>query len=337
MKTHPRDVDTDELTRLIEREHGLVISLLSFLPEGDESYVFVAQDEDRIRHFVRLEEDMGQRDRRENAYAALETLAHGELAALVVPRRARRGGFLSAYGRYLVAVFPFIQGRTLDPTATSEDRPRVAEIVAALHESPVSDLGLPREALENPFEDPIRRALSRVGTIPDPNRYQERVSALLTAHREDVESSLRRMQNFRMEQDELVGEWVLTHGEPHLANVLKDPQGGLHLTDCGDLAVGPPERDLFAFSDVDFERSLTHYLRRRSRARLSPRLFEFYYYRWALQEIADYTTRILFRQMGPEEDEHSEKELWVYVPTRHADIARRIGEIRDVLARFPLR
>ncbi|MFQ5987162.1 MAG: hypothetical protein ACE5KQ_07370 [Thermoplasmata archaeon] len=97
--------------------------------------------------------------------------------------------------------------------------------------------------------------------------------------------------------------------------------------------MGPPERDLFAFSGPDFEQSLTHYLRHWGNVRLSSRLLEFYHYRWALQEIADYTTRILFRQMGPHEDAHAWRELQDYLPTRHDHIARGVGEVREVLGR----
>lgn len=101
MKTKPPDLDTDALVRLVENEYGLVILTLSFLPVGEDSFAFVAKDSDGARHFLRLEEDTGQRSRLENAYVAVESLARGELLALVAPCRTRYGGFLAAHGPFL--------------------------------------------------------------------------------------------------------------------------------------------------------------------------------------------------------------------------------------------
>lgn len=336
MRVEPRAIDKDRLGAFLEDEYGVTSPTLTFLPEGEESYVYVATEPEGDRSFIRVTEDFGQRGSLETAYTAVETLAQREkLSALVAPRRRRRGAFLGAFRGFLVALFPFIEGKSLYGGASSEDRAGVAQIVATLHDTNASNLGLPRVGLENPFQDPIQRALRHVESpIPKANRYQERIVALLNAHREDVEHSLRKMEAWKAQEQTLVGESVLTHGEPHLDNVVKDSYGGLRLTDCGDLAVGPSERDLFAFTGPDLEWYLRSYLRRRRTIHLSPSLFEFYFYRWALQEIADYTNRILFRDMGPEEDEHSWRELQPYLPTRHDEIARAMRRVRGVLANF---
>jgi len=45
--------------------------------------------------------------------------------------------------------------------------------------------------------------------------------------------------------------WVITHGEPHRANVIRDPQGGVHLVDWDTTLIAPRERDLQMVLDQD--------------------------------------------------------------------------------------
>jgi spectinomycin phosphotransferase len=60
------------------------------------------------------------------------------------------------------------------------------------------------------------------------------------------------------EYDELVvrvretsDSWVITHGEPHRANVIRDSQGGVHLVDWDTTLIAPRERDLQMVLDQD--------------------------------------------------------------------------------------
>ncbi len=132
---------------------------------------------------------------------------------------------------------------------------------------------------------------------------------------------------------QLTGDWVLTHGDPNLDNFLKDKAGRLHLTDWGEVALGPPERDLFMFTGESFEIFLRPYVRVRTDVALHPEIFAFYFYRWTMQEIADYTARILFGDMGPVEDEHAWAELQPYLPIQHDSIALSVQALKEVLER----
>jgi spectinomycin phosphotransferase len=40
------------------------------------------------------------------------------------------------------------------------------------------------------------------------------------------------------------GPWLVTHGEPHRANVIRDPKSGVHLVDRDTTLIAPRERDL---------------------------------------------------------------------------------------------
>ena len=79
---------------------------------------------------------------------------------------------------------------------------------------------------------------------------------------------------------------------------------------------------------------MRHYTREYGPLALHEPVVTFYAYRWVVQEIADYTTRILFHNTDPAEDEHDWAELQPYLPVRHDDIAatvRRTMAIVDLV------
>jgi hypothetical protein len=82
-----------------------------------------------------------------------------------------------------------------------------------------------------------------------------------------------------------------------------------------------------------FETFLRHYLAATGPTRLHGGLFTFYTYRWAVQEIADYTTRILFQNSDPEEDRHAWEELAPYLPIRHAEMRAGTHRIEGIIRR----
>jgi spectinomycin phosphotransferase len=335
MKTDTPDIDKRRLARVIQAEYGLDISSFTFLPKGEDAYCYQAEDRESGRHFVRVQPD-SRGDGLETAYQVAHSL-HGEcgLSQVVAPYATRAGKFVCPLDGHLVAIFPFIEGRTAyDNGISDEELAQAAALIAAVHGSleALSLPSLPRECFENPFKAPIHRALE---TAQQPaaqgNDYQRQVCQLLAAEHADILATLEAMEQRQAEAQAMDLESVLTHGDPNLDNLLKDERGTLHLTDWGEVAVGPPERDLFAFTGERFEPFLQQYVWSGKRPRLHAKIFAFYFYRWSLQEIADYTTRILFTNREPIEDEHAWTELREFLPIRHEVIARGVEEVQTVL------
>jgi hypothetical protein len=261
--------------------------------------------------------------------------AHSDLRQVLAAYPTARGTFTVRIGEYTVALFPFVDGDTLYNQATTDvDIIEAASLLAALHRrgTPLAPPTLRRETFENPFSAPILHALDAANhRLPGPNTYRRQVYELLVAEQTDILATLDRMDELQLRAQALDFDWVLTHGDPNLDNFLKDPEGLLHLTDWGELALGPPERDLFAFTGEHFALFLRHYVVATGTRTFHPDLFAFYFYRWALQEIADYTTRILFRNLDPLEDEHAWQSLQPYLPIPHAQIAHGLDEVQALL------
>ena len=334
MKLDTSGIDRAQLCRLLNAEYGLHVASATFLPKGEEAYGYVAEEPGGTRHFVRAQRAADVATL-ESVFAVTSALRmQCGLSPVVAPYPNRRGTFTCQHDGYVVAVFPFIEGATAYELGLSDEGlAQAAALVRALHASAgcIGGRLVHRETFENPFEAPILRAL-RLAEEPEPraNAYQQRVRRLLADERADLVATLATMRRLRDEARRLEFDWVPTHGDPNLDNFLVDARGDLHLVDWGEVALGPPERDLFFFTGERFEAVLALYAGATGTVRLHEPLFAFYTYRWTLQEIADYATRILFRNVDPDEDRHAWEELAPYLPIRHeviqADL-RAIGQV----------
>lgn len=337
MEIDTSGIDTGQLASQINAEYDLGLVAVAFWPQGEEAYSYVADGRAGERYFIRAQWK-GDAAALESVFVVTNAL-HTEcgLPQVVAPYPNRRGTFTCRHDGYTIAVFPFITGTTAFERGLSDQGlAQAAALIAAVHRvgRSCSLPPVPQETFANPFEAPILRAL-QAAEAPDPwgNAYQQRVRDLLLAERADILAALERMRRLKAAAARLDLDRALTHGDPNLANLLLDAAGDPHLTDWGEVALGPPERDLSFFTGERFEAFLRHYLAAYGEVQLHQELFELYSYRWVVQEIADYTTRILFDNTDPREDEHAWEELTPYLPIRRGELQAGLREIGEVLRR----
>ncbi len=96
---------------------------------------------------------------------------------------------------------------------------------------------------------------------------------------------------------------VLTHGEPHVENVLVTPTG-MRLIDWDTTLIAPPERDLWMLDPGDGT-VIASYVGATGTPVL-PSMLDLYRLRWDLSEIAIYIAR--FRE--PHGDDADTAECW---------------------------
>ncbi len=336
MKTDTSEIDKRALAQAINAAYGLDVSDLAFMPKGEDAYAYLARSSDGTRHFVRAQA-LSRAPALEQVYDATRAL-HDErgLWQVVAPYATRHNTCTINFGAYIVAVFPFVDGTTLwQHGASDDDITAAAMLLAAVHQCDSQRLPpLVTETFANPFEVPIRRALRMAAAPPDNcSPLQREACRLLHAEHTDIEATMQRMAQLGAVAQQHTSRRVLTHGDPNLDNFLKDPHGTFHLTDWGEVALGPPERDLFAFTGMHFDVFLPQYIAACGPLALHAETFAFYFYRWTLQEIADYATRLLVQPLGPAEDAHAWAELQDYLPVRHADIEQSLAAVQAVCSR----
>lgn len=198
--------------------------------------------------------------------------------------------------RYAVTVLPFVEGTSgrFGAYESADDRRSVAGLLCRLHAAtervPASlprteDFAIPsRESLVRALDD-LERPWS-TGPFAEPARERLRVAARGIAEQLEL-------------YDELVvkvgagsDSWVLTHGEPHSANVIRGDHG-LYLVDWDTTLIAPRERDLRMVLDPD-STGCDEYVAIAGEASMDDDALELYRLWWDLTEIAGYTD--LFRR-----------------------------------------
>lgn len=327
MKTPPADLDVKELARVLRAEYGCDSGELTFVPKGEDAYIYMTEAGHEPRLFLRVLEHNragGLEEALRSAAGLREKCGLHEILSAI---QSHGNTFTCRCGEYLVTVFPFIQGTTAFESGFSKSRiEQAGRFLGRLHNS-APGASLPRERFENPFAQPILRTLSQAESKP-----KTEIADLVLQHREDLIRTLERMERFKEDLSQLNLHMVPTHGDPNFDNLLWDAEENLFVTDWGELAAGPAERDLFAFTGKNFRDFLIDYASERSTIKLHVELFLFYFYRWSLQEIANYSIRLLSDRTPPEEAAHAWRQLNRYLPLRHDEIARELERVARDLA-----
>ena len=153
---------------------------------------------------------------------------------------------------------------------------------------------------------------------------------LLLKEKDDIHATLQYMKTMQKQLKALPYQPAITHGDPNYANIMRDLQGKLHLVDFVWIGIGPVEHDLMAYAEDElFSQFLSEYIKNRPQTKLHLEMFEFYLYRWCLQEISDYGNQIYFGTSGELESEHAWTELQPYLPIPHEDIKKSLGKIDE--------
>jgi len=270
---------------------------VDYVPEGGGGHHWKVTGADGLAWFVTVDDLDGKDwlgDTREAVFGGLGR-ALGTAAALrdagldfvVAPLPARDGGLLRRIGdRYAVSVFPFLAGRSyrFGPYPGPLLRGRALDMIAALHRATPAVRGLApahtfgfagREDLDaflrdpgrpwsgGPFSEPARQLLvTRAADLARLTAGFGRLAAATAAARAGL---------------------VITHGEPHPANLMAAGDR-LLLIDWDTAALAPPERDVCLIAAASGE-GIDRYQQAAGRD-LDPAVITLYRARWYLDDLA---------------------------------------------------
>lgn len=240
-------------------------------------------------------------DRLAAALGGARRLRDAGLAFVVAPLPHRTGGVLHPIdGRFVLALYPFVEGRTHDWGRFPGRQQRVAVLrrLADLHAvEAVPGSGTEDFALQR--EDGLRAALADLDTGWATGPFGEPARALLARHATAVRELLRRYRSLVAAVP--VQGFVLTHGEPHPGNTI-DTAAGVVLIDWDTLLLAPRERDLWSLHAED-PGVLDEY-HRLTGHRADPTVLEVYRIGWELAGICLYVSQ--FHRRHPHSQDTAE-------------------------------
>ena len=290
MNDLPDGLDVGALPGVLLEGWGVDVATIEYAPLGFGSYHWIATDRDGTHRFITVD-DLDRKpwfgDGPDIAFAGL-TRAYGTALALrdgglefvLAPSAATDGRVVRRIDdRYSIAVFPFVEGESgrFGEFDTPEQRAAVIAILGQLHErTAVVASIVPRRALDLPGRDKLEGAVRALDRPWAGGPYSERAQGALALRVSDVTHALDRFDRLRCYVEGRSSDWVVTHGEPHAANVIW-AGGGPLLIDWDTVALAPSERDLWMVLDGSEDATVA-----------DKKALDFYGMSWDLADVAQY-------------------------------------------------
>jgi spectinomycin phosphotransferase len=326
VRDEPAEISCDLVGGILNEYWGFRAAEVVYAPVGFGSQHWIASGAGEPRWFVTADRldprGNGLGSTAEEVKRALEAaawtakeLAEGGCEFVVAPLPDRAGRLArEVVPGWMFVVLPYLQGWSTTDGAWNDpaERAEMARILGRLHAAPAPE-ALQRWDPAIPDRDALLAALADLDRPWSSGPYAEPTRLRLTGARDHVHDRLAYYDTLVRELEASDDPWVVTHGEPHSANVLRTTDGRMRLIDWDTVRLAPRERDLAALvggpTDV-----LAAY--QAEAGPVSPRavVLELFDVWWSLTEIASYVQ--LFRQ--PHTDSQDSKESWrnltMYVP-----------------------
>ena len=207
---------------------------------------------------------------------------------MAAPTPTRAGASLRRLDpRYAIALFPFVEGEAGEyGVYGGDDRQSIVEMLAELHQATAAAGSAVRTTgLDLPGRHHLDAALRELneewtgGPLSEPARAAIRDSA------SELAELLTLAERLAADAQARGGGWVVTHGEPHAANVIRAGERRF-LVDWDTVAIAPPERDLWMLVD-DGADAADLYHRATGRP-LDEAALDCFRLTWDLKDLAEY-------------------------------------------------
>ena len=268
---------------------------------------------------------------RRRAYESTRELAGDGLGFVVAPVLSRSAQVVAVLDdQHLISLTPWIRAHS-GPGAFADDAERVAVtgLLGRLHATArPRDVPVWRPELKH--RAALESALLDLGRSWDTGPYAEPTRTALAQAQDGVRTCLGRFDDLAVTCAESTPEWVVTHGEPHTANVLWTEHGPL-LVDWESVALAPRERDLrTVLAGADGTGPASAYVAAGGCTQLldadTVELFERV---WQLEEIGEYVGCFRRPHTGSSDDNRRWRDLMDELPPNSRTDATELTDRRD--------
>ena len=333
--------DKTELLERLRAAYGLPLQTITFFPEGEDSYGYIVLSENGEKYFAKASTSVP------NSRLLVVSLLKNRcnIPSVVAPLETQDGALSVPWQDFRVALFPFIEGKSrwdlwkVEKDFTDAELSRTGALLAAIHECTdvIAYDNLTTAKYDLPERHELHTVLEAPEQIPPRNRYQKQLLETIAQHGSKILQTVKRYDSLGRSATALQTSFVITHGDPTPGNLILDTENRLHIIDWDGVCLGPPEKDLVSFTGERFEVVLESYLaERRKIVRLHADIFGFYIYEWAINEIRDYGTKILFKNKNAQQNEYDWESLQDYLPPDQELMEDGIAALRNTLGRYNL-
>ncbi|MGW7687175.1 phosphotransferase enzyme family protein [Kribbella sp. NPDC054772] len=246
---------------------------------------------------------------------AAKELADGGYEFVVAPLPDRTGQLVrEVLPGWLLMVLPYLQGWST-PDGQWDDpaeRAQIAEILGRLHTA-TPPKNLQRWDFAVPGRDALLVALTELDRPWSSGPYAEPTRLRLAGALGHLHERLAYYDALVREVHASDDPWVVTHGQPHSANVVRTADGRMHLIDWDTVQLAPRERDLAAVMGESTD-ALPAYQAEAGPVSPSSAALELFDVWWSLAEIASYVQLFRVPHADSQDSNESWRNLTMYVP-----------------------
>ena len=318
---HP-DTPVARVADVVRRDWGVDVTEVEHVEAGVRGWHWVLHDDHGPQWFATMDvvRTVEERGARLAAFEAGARLA-GRLGFVVAPVPSRDGRVaVDLAPGLLLTLMPHLDGVPYGsgPFRDDAERSVVASMMGDLHRQPrprhlpvwQARIGSPRAR-----HDDLDRLLAQEEWTGGP--WSVPASRLVGDAGGVLRTALRRFALLAAAVAGTADRWVVTHGEPHTANLLRTPDGP-RLVDWSTVALAPRERDLReVLGECEGDDPWYAYLEAGGRPEpLSPDTVELFALQWHLSGIAEQA--VLFS--GPHGDTADEQRCF-------GDLEEQVGAL----------
>jgi spectinomycin phosphotransferase len=298
MRSPPPDLAQELLADVLAEGWGFRAVSLVYVPEGGGSHHWKLSADDGLPYFVTVD-DLDNKEWFGTSRAAVLDGLRSALATAAALRYDAGLGFVAAAittgdgehlrrvdSRYTASVFPFLAGRShaFGPYPNPRLRSQVLDMIAALHQAtPAVRDCAPRHAVRFAGREDLDAFLLRPDDPWVSGPFAEAAHSLVLPHAGGLRQLVTDFDGLVEATAAAQADPVITHGEPHPANVMA-VGGRLVLIDWDTVALAPPERDVSLVVTASNE-GIDRYQQATGRE-LRTELIKLYRLRWYLDDVA---------------------------------------------------
>jgi spectinomycin phosphotransferase len=319
----PAGVGERELSAVLADGWQLQVADAQYAPVGGGSYHWIVRDAENRRWFATVDNLDVKRwlgEDRATVAAGLQAamdvavaLRHRyRLRFVLAPATARNGLSVLRLGcNYAVSVFPYVDGVSghFGADMAAGDKAELVGMLAALHVCPLAALPVRRARVALPLRDDLEAALQALGESWTGGPFSDQARALLAASAGQIRRLLTTFDTLAEHVRTL--EPVVTHGEPHPANLMHAGSETM-LIDWDTVGAGPPERDLWWIVADSSDEPARGYAAATGRP-VDPDALAFYRLRWALDDLSIFASDLRAPHRRTADTEHAWQALQITV------------------------
>lgn len=304
----------NELTGAVQQGYGIELENIEFMLRGFGGDCYQAETRTAASYFLKLHDPIANQMTAASSrdfYLPLMYQLHSKQILPDIPNLVKTldESLSLQIGTKTLVVTDFIEGELVGFGQLPEPiLLRLAELVGNLHNCR-SELEFEHpfiDQFEIVFEQELLESFGILSELPESaSPGQKLVRELILPRQGQITADIKILKALQTYARNTHKPKVICHTDLHGGNLMTDNRGTLYILDWENALIAPPEHDLFFFAGENgfWELFWPHYTRQFPAASIDPELLRFYFYRRALEDVADFIFTILRGENSPERDQ----------------------------------